>query len=72
MSGIINKIEEFVYHHLPFGKQAAIDIYRRWIHGIYRMRTIPSKAGVLYEFNDEIGTANIEIKLERVAGGGQF
>lgn len=72
MKNLVLKFEEFIYHHLPFGKQTAIDIYRRWVHGIYRLRTIPKKAGVQYVLNDEIGTANIEIKLERVARGGQF
>lgn len=57
--------------YFPYGNQLVS--YLKWkIKGIYKCRHIPTKAGVFYETNPEIGTINIEVKMQRVASGGIF
>lgn len=71
----MNKIKKKIrdgYYSFLLKKSVLKDIYNRYLHGIYRLTTIPSKSGVDYKLNDEIGIVNLEVKKNRLAHGGCF
>lgn len=55
-----------LYYTIPVKKNVLRDLYNRHLHGIYRLRTVPSKAGLKYNLNDEIGLMDINSRLDGV------
>ena len=62
LRGLLKKM----YYRIPIKKNILRDFYNRYLHGIYRLRTVPCKAGIKYELNPEIGLMDIGSRLESV------
>ena len=56
---------------MPF-MECVSSFIRHHFFSIYNHRVVPSREGVYYSPNEEVGTINLDIKLKRVADGGCF